>query len=163
MRKQVFGRKFKRNKNQRKALFTGLMSAMVLRGSIETTEEKAKSIKGDVEKLVTKAKKDEAVARRLLQKYLKPLEIDKLITEIAPKFKSRNGGYTRLIKTGNRFSDNASMAILQWVEGEEVAVVKAVKEPVKKEAAKKVEKKETPKSAKKPAKKTVKKESAKAK
>lgn len=115
MRKQVFGRQLNRTKNQRKALFSGLISAVISKGRIETTEEKAKSIKGDLEKLVTKAKKGES-AKRLLQKDLKPFEIDKMINQIAPTFKDRNGGYTRIIKTGKRFNDNASMVILEWVE-----------------------------------------------
>lgn len=115
MRKQVFGRRFKRDKNERKALFSGLISAMVLHGSIKTTEQKAKAIKGDLEKLVTKAKKGET-SRRILQSSLTKSEIDKMINEIAPGFRNRAGGYTRIIKTGNRFSDNASMAILEWSE-----------------------------------------------
>ena len=72
MRKQIFGRRFKRDKNERKALFNGLISAMVLKGKIKTTEAKAKAIRSDLEKLVTKAKKEERVARRLLQPNLKP-------------------------------------------------------------------------------------------
>ena len=159
MRKQVFGRKFKRDKNERKALFNGLISAMILHGKITTTEEKAKSIKGDVEKIVTKAKKDEATARRLLKGIIKDQElIDKMINEVGPRFKNRAGGYTRVIKTGRRFSDNASMAIMEWVEGEEVVVVskpekkevkkiaapkKEVKKPAAKKVVKKVAKKET--------------------
>ena len=154
MRKQVFGRQFKRDKNERKALFNGLISAMVMHGKITTTEEKAKSIKADVEKIVTKARKDEATARRLLQGILKNHEIDKMINEIAPRFKNRPGGYTRIIKTGRRFSDNASMAIMEWVEGptdakalagkeavSEVKKVVAPKKNVKKSVAKKVTKK----------------------
>ena len=159
MRKQVFGRKFKRDKNERKALFNGLISAMILHGKINTTEEKAKAIKADVEKIVTKAKKDEATARRLLKGIIKDQEmIDKMINEVGPRFKNRAGGYTRIIKTGRRFSDNASMAIMEWVEGEEVVVpvkTKEVKEVKKVEAPKKTVKKPT---AKKPVKKAVKKE-----
>ncbi|MBI4097574.1 MAG: 50S ribosomal protein L17 [Candidatus Levybacteria bacterium] len=115
MRKQVFGRRFKRDKNERKALFSGLISAMVLKGQIKTTEEKAKAVRGDLEKLVTKAKKGE-IARRLLAPKLKSFEIDKMINEIAPAFKNRNGGYTRIIKIGRRFNDDASLALMQWTE-----------------------------------------------
>jgi large subunit ribosomal protein L17 len=114
MRKQVFGRQFKRDANERKALFNGLISAMILRESITTTEQKAKAIKGDLEKLVTKAKKNK---KELLSKNLKPFEVEKLINVIAPRYKNRAGGYTRIIRTGKRFNDNASMVILQWVEG----------------------------------------------
>ena len=144
MRKQVFGRKFKRDKNERKALFKGLISAMILKGKIETTEEKAKAIKPDIEKLVTKAKKKDA--KRLLQSDLKPFEIDKMINVIAPGFKNRKGGYTRIIKNGVRFSDKASMAVIEWVEMEAVEVKPEAKEEVKKKTVKtekKVAKKET--------------------
>ena len=123
MRKQIFGRKFKRDKNARKALFNGLISAMVLNGSIKTTEQKAKAIKGDLEKLVTKAKKEKEVAKKLLQSSLKNNEIEKMINVIAPGFKNRAGGYTRIIKTGRRFNDDASMVILQWVEMEKVEII----------------------------------------
>jgi large subunit ribosomal protein L17 len=150
MRKQVFGRKFKRDKNERKALFSGLISAMVLRGRIETTEQKAKAVRPDLEKLVTKAKKGES-SRKLLTASLKNWEIDRMINDIAPKFKDRPGGYTRILKTGRRFNDDASMVIMEWVEGI-AAPVKAV-QPKKDSKPKK----ET-KAEKKPAKKTAKKE-----
>ena len=115
MRKQVFGRQFKRDKNERTALFNGLISAMISKGRIQTTQQKAKAIRGDLEKLVTKAKKEESTARRVLQSNLKPHEIEKMITEIAPGFKNRKGGYTRIIKNGRRFNDDASMVVMEWV------------------------------------------------
>ncbi len=139
MRKQIFGRKFKRDKNERKALFNGLISAMVLNGSIKTTEQKAKAIKGDLEKLVTKAKKEKEVAKKLLQSSLKNNEIEKMINIIAPGFKNRAGGYTRIIKTGRRFNDDASMVILQWTEGEAIAVApKETEKKISKSTASKV-------------------------
>lgn len=124
MKKQTFGRKFKRDKNERKALFTGLISAMILNGSIKTTHEKAKAIRPDLEKLVTKAKKGES-SKKLLQPLLKPFEIEKMINEIGPTFKDRNGGYTRIIKMGRRFNDDASQALLQWTD-EIIKVEKSV-------------------------------------
>lgn len=147
MRKQVFGRKFKRDKDQRKALFSGLISAMILRGKIKTTEAKAKAVKGDIDKLVTKAKKEEKVARNLLKSHLKPFEIEKMITQIGPGFKNRAGGYTRIIRVGPRVSDNASMAVMEWSEME--AVIKAeVKVSPKKSAIKKTTKPSSAKVAK---------------
>ena len=113
MRKKVFGRQFKRDKGERKALFSGLISQLIVKGRIETTEAKAKSVKGQIEKLVTAAKKGN---KKVLEKNLKPFEAKRMIEVIAPVFKERQGGYTRLIKTGNRFSDNASLAILEWTE-----------------------------------------------
>lgn len=138
MRKQVFGRQFKRDKNERKALFSGLVSSMILHGRIKTTEQKAKSIKGDVEKIVTKAKKDEATARRLLKGILKDHEIDKMINEVAPRFKNRPGGYTRIIKTGRRFNDNASTVIMEWVEGSAEQNTKIESSKIEKSSVKKL-------------------------
>lgn len=116
MRKQVFGRKFKRDKNERKALFKSLMSSLIINERIQTTTDKAKAIKGQIEKLVTKARTGESHIPKLLEKYLMPVAIKKLINDIAPRFKERNGGYTRIIKLDKRLSDNAKMAIIEWVE-----------------------------------------------
>lgn len=117
MRKQVFGRHFKRDTNERKAMFKSLASALVMHERIETTEEKAKAIRGSVEKMVTKAKKrDSVMAVRLLSPELTSPAVKKMIASIAPRFSTRDGGYTRIIKKGNRFNDNASMVLLEWVE-----------------------------------------------
>jgi len=147
MRKQVFGRKFSRDANQRKALFSGLISAMILKGKITTTEHKAKSIKGDIEKLITKAKKGDE-AKLILSKNLKPFEVDRMINVIAPVFKDRNGGYTRIIKLGKRLGDNASTAILEFVDLEKIQEIDKAKKSVKvasKKAKKESKKAETPK------------------
>jgi large subunit ribosomal protein L17 len=116
MKKNVFGRQFKRDHNERKALFKGLMTSLVLHERIETTEEKAKAIKGSVEKLVTKAVKQGAASERLLLPYLHEDAVKKMITDIAPRFMTRPGGYTRIIRIGRRFNDDASMVVIEWVE-----------------------------------------------
>ncbi|MBI5044952.1 MAG: 50S ribosomal protein L17 [Candidatus Levybacteria bacterium] len=117
MRKQVFGRHLKRDTNERKALFKALASSLVLHERIETTEQKAKAIKGQVEKMVTKAKKDDSNhTRDLLRAHLSHDALIKLMSDIAPRFVDRPGGYTRIVKKGNRFSDNASMVFIEWVE-----------------------------------------------
>ena len=160
MRKQVFGRKFKRDSNERKALFNSLISGMIKKGRIETTEQKAKAIKSDLEKLVTKAKKGDS-ARRLLQASLTPYDIERMVTVIGPGFKKRAGGYTRIIRNGRRFNDNASMVIMQWSEMEEVvAPAKTSKpRPVKKvtKTAKKAAPKKPPAKPRKAVRKAVKK------
>ena len=92
------------------------MTSLVLDEKIQTTEAKAKSIKSQVEKLVTKAKKREAEAGRFLSAHLMPDAVDKVINRIAPQFKSRPGGYTRIVRLGNRVSDSASMVVMEWVE-----------------------------------------------
>ncbi|EKD65423.1 MAG: hypothetical protein ACD_50C00093G0003 [uncultured bacterium] len=116
MRKQVFGRQLGRDANERKALFKGLISSLILHERIKTTEEKAKAIKDLADKIITKAKKGEGSARRLLQGELSKDAINKLIINIAPRFEKRQGGYTRLVKIGKRFSDNASMVLMEWTE-----------------------------------------------
>lgn len=116
MRKNVFGRQLQRDTNERKALFRNLMSELVLHERIKTTEEKAKSIKASVEKLVTKAKKNGISAQAVLSPFLTTNAAHKIVTEIGPRFAKRPGGYTRIVRLENRFSDNASMVIMEWVE-----------------------------------------------
>ncbi len=118
MRKNVYGRKLSRDKNERKALFKGLLSSLVMNGRIKTTHGKAKAIKPDADKLITKARKDGALAKSLLERDLLPDAVEKVRKDIAPRFSGRNGGYTRIVKLGRRFSDKASTALLEWVEGE---------------------------------------------
>jgi len=130
MRKNVFGRQFKRDVNERRALFKGLMSSLVLKERITTTEEKAKSIKSQVEKLVTKAIKGDRHAESLIQPYLNAEAVKKMLTQVAPRFTKRPGGYTRIIKLGSRFSDNASLVMMEWVE-KPLAIVLADKKPAK--------------------------------
>lgn len=132
MRKNVFGRRFKRDKNERKALFKSLMSSLVLEERIKTTEEKAKAIKGQIEKLVTKVKKKGVLARNQLQDYLVPKAIDKFLTDTALRFSKRAGGYTRLIRLGKRV-DSSSMVLMEWTEAtgqsQEVSVSKLQTKP----------------------------------
>lgn len=163
MRKNVFGRKFKRDTGERSALFKGLLSALVLEERIKTTEQKAKAIKAEADKLVTKAKKG-STGERLFSEFLTPNAIGKMVKEIAPGFKDRNGGYTRIVKLPKRFSDNADMVIMEWVERVEVLKPKIVKKsPAKSKKLKNSDKKTVKRSslaakAKSPAKKTKTKE-----
>ena len=111
----MFGRKLKRTTNQRKGLFKSLAQAMVLHGRIKTTEAKAKAFRGEIEKLITMAKAHETNAMQFLQKNVPPKTADGII-RIAPLFKDRQGGYTRIVKIGSRKKDNAPMVILEFVE-----------------------------------------------
>lgn len=153
MKKKVFGRKFKKDVNQRKALFKNLMRSLILNEEIKTTEAKAKSVKSQVEKLVTVAKKGESASYHL-KKEISEDAVIKLIKEIGPRFASRPGGYTRIVKLGNRIKDNADMVMLEFVEKGERVVTKKVKKSeakkekkkeVKSEVKKNVEKKSAPK------------------
>jgi len=115
VRKNVFGRQFKRDTNERKALFKALISSLILNGKIKTTEAKAKAIKADIDKIITIAKKGE-IARRLLQRHILKDVVDKTISELAPRFTARQGGYSRITRIGRRLSDNASMVLMEWVD-----------------------------------------------
>ncbi len=154
MKKNVFGRKLKRDKNERTALFKSLMSSLVLSERIKTTEAKAKAIKPAIEKLVTKAKKNEEGARKVLQKNLSRPAFEKMLKDIAPRFSKRQGGYTRIIKLGKRFGDDAPLVVIEWTEEAKIIEILPPKEEKK---VKKEEKKVKPKVIKKTVKKEVKK------
>jgi len=116
MRKRKKGRKLNRKRGQRKALLTSLARELFLREKIKTTEAKAKEVAGFAEKQITKAKAQTVSARRRLAKNFSKPVVKKLVDEIAPKFKERKGGYTRIIKLGPRNSDGAKMAIIELVK-----------------------------------------------
>lgn len=161
MRKKIFGRRFKKDVNQRKALFRSLMHALIINESIKTTEAKAKAIKGEIEKLVTKAKNKGDIAKNVLLSHLANEQmVDKLINEIAPRFKERPGGYTRIMRLEKRLKDNSQMVILEWVEKGSVVVVspKNKNKRVKKEKVEKIKKTKEVEKTKKPEKKIKKKE-----
>ena len=118
MRHRVYGRTLGRDKDHRRALLRNLSRALILEGSIKTTLAKAKFVRPYVEKLVTKAKKSNPHSLRLVRSKLPDEKaIRVLFEEIAPKFLSRAGGYTRIVKLGFRQGDNAPLARIEWVEG----------------------------------------------
>jgi large subunit ribosomal protein L17 len=110
-------RKFGRTRNQRKALLKGLTLSLIAHGRIETTEAKAKELRPFIEKLVTKAKVGTLASRRLVISRLYNLESEsnKLINDIAPKYKTQNGGYTRITKMPRRLGDASKMAIIEFI------------------------------------------------
>lgn len=110
-------RKFGRTRSQRGALLKGLVLALVAHGKIETTEAKAKELRPFVEKMVTKANIGTLASRRLVISRLYNLtaEANKLINDIAPKYKDRTGGYTRITKLPRRAGDASKMAIIEFV------------------------------------------------
>lgn len=110
-------RKFGRNKNQRHALLKGLMLSLIAHGKIQTTEAKAKELRPSIEKIVTKANIGTLASRRLVISRLYNLtsEANKLIDEIAPKYKNRAGGYTRITKLPRRQGDASKMAIIEFI------------------------------------------------
>lgn len=163
MRKRIFGRRLRRDTNERKALFRSLMDGLVLHGKIKTTEAKAKAIKGEIEKLVTAAKNKGEESKGLIMSHLaNEIVADKIIKEIAPLFKTRPGGYTRILRLAPRVKDAAQMVLLTWVE--EVSVTSNVepkrnagKKTVKVEKKDKAEKAASAKSSGEPKEKSSKK------
>ncbi len=117
MRKRFKGKKLNRNAAQRKALYRGLLAALVEHGQIKTTLAKAKAVRPFVEKLITVARKGDLTARRRLSKSIPQKQIvKKMIEEIGPRFKDRPGGYLRIVKLGPRAGDQTEMARLEFVE-----------------------------------------------
>ena len=116
MRHHNVNRKFGRETDQRAALLKLLALNLITHGKIVTTEPKAKELRPFIEKLVTKGREDSVASRRLLGEYLaSPKNVSKLIKEIAPKYKDRKGGYTRVVKMGMRGGDGSRMAIIEFV------------------------------------------------
>jgi large subunit ribosomal protein L17 len=143
------GKKFGREKDQRRALIKGLAESLILQEKIETTITKAKEIVPYTEKLITKAKKGSLHDRRQIIASLNTLEsAHKLVDELAPKLKARSSGYLRVTKTVLRRGDNAQMASVSFVDDLKAAVkpleskpaskpkpVVVAKQPVKKKPA----------------------------
>lgn len=108
--------KIGRNREQRKALLRSLSNDLITRGSITTTEAKAKALKPFVERMVTHAKKGSLASRRYVLRFLTQGATHKLFDEIAPSYADRVGGYTRIIKAPVRTSDVSKMAIIELVK-----------------------------------------------
>ncbi len=119
MRHRKVGRQLRRTSEQKLALMKGLAKALIERGAIETTEAKAKELRPFIEKLITKAKTGTLHNRRLAgAKVPHRATADKLFQEIGPRFASRKGGYTRILKTGHRKGDGAEMARIELIPTE---------------------------------------------
>ncbi len=120
MRHAKKGRKLNRTSSHRKALFSNMASSLIINKHIVTTLPKAKELRRLSERLVTYAKKDNLHGRRLILKNIKGKLSKKianiLIHDIAPNYKERNGGYTRIIKLQNRKNDNSEMCIIEFVD-----------------------------------------------
>jgi large subunit ribosomal protein L17 len=109
-------RKLNRTKSHRAALLKNLSIALTKEGKIETTLPKAKELRKYYEKLITKASAGDFNAHRAIFALLQHKECtNKIVTEIAPKYADRNGGYTRIIKTRTRRGDASPMAIIELV------------------------------------------------
>lgn len=141
-----------RKSAHRKALMSNMANSLILHKRIATTLAKAKALRGYIEPLITKAKDDSTNSRRVVFSYLKSkTAVSVLFREIAEKVGDRPGGYTRILKTGNRLGDNAEMCIIEFVDyNENMLGGKADKAKAKRSrrAGKKAEGVAEPKAAK---------------
>jgi len=126
MRHRVAGKKLGRNGGERKALKLALTRSLIQHGRIETTRAKAEFVRSNIEKLITLAKRSKkhadpnrvVHAQRIAASRLSNDReiVQKLFTEIAPRFENRAGGYTRILKLGQRHGDAAEMVLIELVE-----------------------------------------------
>ena len=116
MRKRVQITKFSRKAGPRKALLLSTARALFISGKITTTETRAKAVSSLVERLITRGRKGDLPAIRFMASYVDKPTVKKIINEVAPRYKGRAGGYTRVTKLGPRKSDGAKMAIVEFVE-----------------------------------------------
>lgn len=132
------GRKFGRERDQRRALLKGLATSLVLHGKIETTQPKAKELVRYIEKLITKAKKGDLANRRMVIAGLSTQAAAfKLVDEIAPQLSGRTSGHVRVERTRIRVGDAAQLATIEFVDT--LTEVEKVEKVAAKPAAKKAE------------------------
>jgi large subunit ribosomal protein L17 len=142
MRHGKVHRKFNRTAEHRKAMFANMCAALIKHEQITTTLPKAKDLRPVVEKLVSLAKKGGLAARRQVIAEMRDIaQTKKLFEVIGPRYKDRNGGYTRIMKAGFRYGDSAAMAVIEFVDRDEAAKgkdsgpVEAKATPAEQEAA----------------------------
>src|SRR5271168_2123618 len=110
-------RRFNRTSEHRKAMFANLSQALIKHEQIVTTLPKAKDLRPIVEKLVTLGKRGDLHARRQAIAQIKDVHlVAKLFDVLGPRYKARNGGYTRVLKAGFRYGDNAALAVIEFVD-----------------------------------------------
>jgi large subunit ribosomal protein L17 len=115
-------RRFNRTAEHRKAMFANMSQALIKHEQIVTTLPKAKDLRPVVEKLVTLSKRGDLHARRQAIAQIKDVAlVKKLFDVLGPRYKDRNGGYTRVLKAGFRYGDNAPMAVIEFVDRDESA------------------------------------------
>lgn len=105
-----------RNHGHRKALMRNLATSLILNDRIKTTDVKAKALRSVAEKMITLGKQGDLAARRRAAAYLNhPDAVKRLFEDIAPRYKDRDGGYTRILKVGVRRGDAAPISLIEWV------------------------------------------------
>ena len=122
MKHNIKNKKLNKTSSHRKSMFMNLSNALIKHEQITTTLPKAKELRRFVEKIITLGKKGDLLSRRKAVSTLQDQKnIKKIFDLLAKRYKNRNGGYTRIIKLGNRFGDNASMAVIELIDRDEEA------------------------------------------
>ena len=117
MRHRMAGRQFGLPSDQRRALLKGLVRSLIIYKKIETTETRAKDVRSIAEKMVTRARQNTLHARRICRRYIDDESVIKeLFDNVAPRFRDRPGGYTRMAKVGVRRGDGAPLVILELAD-----------------------------------------------
>ena len=115
-------RKLNRTAEHRKAMFANMCAALIKHEQIVTTVPKAKDLRPIVEKLITLGKRGDLHARRQAISQIRDVAmVKKLFDVLGPRYKARNGGYTRVVKAGYRYGDNAAVAVIEFVDRDEAA------------------------------------------
>ena len=128
MRHRNAGFKLGRNTSHRRALLRNLVTSILLNDKVETTITKAKATRPIVEKMITLGKRGDVHARRQALSYLMtPESVTRLFTTVAPRYGSRNGGYLRIVCSGQRQGDAAEMAFIELLGAEQELDAKAAK------------------------------------
>ncbi len=122
MKHNIKNKKLNKTSSHRKAMFMNMSNALIKHEQITTTLAKAKELRRFVEKIVTLGKKGDLLSRRKSISVLQDKKMSKKVFDVlAERYKNRNGGYTRIIKLGNRFGDNAPTAVIEFVDRDENA------------------------------------------
>ena len=122
MKHNIKNKKLNKTSSHRKAMFMNMSNALIKHEQITTTLAKAKELRRFVEKIITLGKKGDLLSRRKAISILQDQKMSKKVIDIlAERYKNRNGGYTRIIKLGNRFGDNAPTAVIEFVDRDENA------------------------------------------
>ena len=122
MKHNIKNKKLNVNSSHRKAMFMNMSNSLIKHEQITTTLSKAKELRRFVEKIITLGKKSDLISRRKTISILQDQKMSKKVFDVlAIRYKERNGGYTRIIKLGNRFGDNAPTAVIEFVDRDEDA------------------------------------------
>ena len=122
MKHNIKNKKLNKTSSHRKAMFMNLSNSLIKHEQITTTLAKAKELRKFVEKIVTLGKKGDLFSRRKAVSILQDQKMSKKVFDVlAVRYKEREGGYTRIIKLGNRFGDNAPTAVIEFVDRDENA------------------------------------------